>query len=114
LTSNLARADISVAEKYRKIIEAYQIEIEYGKTLEAYRGQLNERQVTFVKIGRLALFYQTLDQRETGVWNINTSLWQLVEDGEIIRSVNLATKIARKQQAPELLLVLAQGADVTP
>jgi len=62
LKSNQSRADLSIAEKYRKILEAYQIEIDYGKTLEAYQQAHEGHQVTFVKIGRTAFFYQSLDQ----------------------------------------------------
>ena len=38
----LPRADVSLADKYRRILEAYQIESDYGRTLEAWRGELNQ------------------------------------------------------------------------
>ena len=107
LRNNMIKADLSVAEKYRKILEAYQVEIEYGKTLEAYQGELDGRQVEFVKLGRTALFYQSLDKAVFGVWNKHQQTWQTVDDSEVKQSVDVAIKIARKQRSPELLTILA-------
>ncbi|MCG8488452.1 MAG: DUF3450 domain-containing protein [Chromatiales bacterium] len=103
----MIRADISVAQKFRKILEAYQIEIEYGKTLEAYEGMIGEKRVNFLKLGRVAFFYQSLDKSNAGVWNKHQGAWQAVEDWEVKQSITMGMKIARKQHAPELLTVMA-------
>ena len=34
----MERQDVTVAEKFRKVTEAYQIENDYGSTIEAYKG----------------------------------------------------------------------------
>ncbi len=73
LKNMMVRADITISEKYRLILEAYQIELDYGQTLEAYEGLLgtgaDARTVEFVKLGRVSLMYQTLDGSETGYWD---------------------------------------------
>ena len=75
----MTQADVSISEKYRRIIEAYQIELEYGRTLEAYEGLIGEgtdaRTVDFVRLGRVSLMYQTLDGTETGYWNAEEKKW---------------------------------------
>lgn len=105
LNTIMKRADITVAEKYRKILEAYRIEIEYGKTLEAYDGELDQRNVSFLKVGRIGFFYRTPDSRSYAIWNHQQQSWQDVTDHEVIKSIDLGLKIARKQQSPELLTI---------
>ena len=55
LKEMMGRADVSTSEKYRRILEAYQIEMEYGRTLDAYPGKLGEgesaKTVQFVRLG---------------------------------------------------------------
>lgn len=100
------RADVSLAEKYRRILEAYQIESDYGRTLEAWRGELpvegGTRSVEFLRLGRTMLYYQTLDAHESGWWNPNTRAWEVL-DGSARRPITKAIAIARQQQAPTWL-----------
>ncbi len=102
----MARADVTVAEKYRRILEAYQIEMEYGRTLEAYDGLLGEgdagRSVAFLRVGRVTLLYQTRDGRETGYWDRDQAKW--VIDSSWTAAVRDGLKIARRQGAPDLVL----------
>ena len=35
------RVDVTVAEKFRQVLEAYQVELEYGRTIEAYTGTVD-------------------------------------------------------------------------
>ena len=106
LKSLMDRADVSVSEKYRRILEAYQIENEYGRTIEAYRGS-QERDgktltVDFLRVGRIALVYQTLDGSVTSVWNHKSNQWQDL-GSEFKKSVQEGLRMARKQSAPNLL-----------
>ena len=104
----LARADISLAEKYRRILEAYQIESDYGRTLEAWRGELQtesgSRSVEFLRLGRVMLYYQTLDAHESGWWNPQSGAWEVL-DGSARRPLTQAIAIARQQQAPDYLVL---------
>jgi hypothetical protein len=106
LIEMMNRADVSTSEKYRRILEAYQIENDYGRTLEAYRGLVNNNgenlTVDFLRMGRLLLIYQTLDGKEQALWNQSTKSWTVV-DGSFKRSIRDGLRIARKQATPELL-----------
>ena len=112
LYDTMKRADVTVAEKYRKILESYQIEIEYGKTLEAYAGNIRDRKVNFLKVGRTAFFYQTLDKQQYAVWDKHDQAWKQVKDHEVQQSIDLGMKIARKQHSPELLTIMASQVEV--
>ncbi len=101
----MARADVSTSEKYRRILEAYQIEMEYGRTLEAYDGKLGEgedaKTVQFVRMGRVSLMYQTPDGELTGYWDATQKKW--VEDSSYSHDTREAIRVAKKQGAPDLL-----------
>ncbi|GAG30758.1 unnamed protein product, partial [marine sediment metagenome] len=79
----MTRADVTNAEKYRQIMEAYQIENEYGRTIESYRGAVElagrETTVDFLRFGRISLVYQSLDQADSGVWNRETRSWDRLD-----------------------------------
>ncbi len=114
LESLMKRADVTVAEKYRKILEAYQIEIEYGKTLEAYQAMLDDKKVHFLKVGRIAFFYQTLDGTDFGVWHPQQKKWLAVDNREVRKSITMGLKIARKQRSPDLMTIMASTVEVSP
>ncbi|MBM4269050.1 MAG: DUF3450 domain-containing protein [Deltaproteobacteria bacterium] len=107
LTELLDRADVTTSEKYRRILEAYQIEMEYGRTLEAYDGKISdengERTVNFLRVGRVALMYQTLDGGETGYWDAAQKKW--VVDPEYEHAIKDGLRVAKKLGAPDLLVV---------
>ena len=100
------RSDVAESEKYRRILEAYEVEMEYGRTIEAYRGQLDAggktRTVNFLRIGRVVLAYQTLDDREAGVWNQNEGTWEVL-DARFRSALDRGIRIAQKQTAPDLI-----------
>lgn len=102
----LKSANVSVAEKYRRLVEAYQIESDYGRTLEAWRGTLGEsaqvRVVNFLRLGRVMLFYQSLDGREQGYWDARKGDWKALPDS-YRRTLEQGLSIARQQQTPVML-----------
>jgi hypothetical protein len=114
----LTRSDVTVAEKYRRLLEAYQIENGFGHTIEAYAGDLERdgttREVDFLRVGRVALFYQTRDGAESGSWSGGG--WETIDDG-YASAIRQGLRIANRQAAPDLLLLplpaapaLAEGA----
>lgn len=102
----MGRSDVTLAEKFRKMLEAYQIENDYGRTIEAYTGDVETRggtrKVDFLRIGRIALIYQTLDGEEAGVYDADNRAWVVLDDS-YRTSIRQGLRIARKQAAPDLL-----------
>jgi hypothetical protein len=102
----MTRAAVNNSEKYRLIMEAYETENEYGRTIEAYRSSLErdgrEVKVDFLRFGRIALVYQTLDGRESGVWNQTKKRWDPL-DASYRTAIREGLRIARKQAAPDLI-----------
>lgn len=106
LRNKMDRADITVAEKFRQVLEAYSIEAEYGRKLETYQDTLTvggqERQVNILAVGRVALMYQTTDTQLSGAWDKEQGAWVELDDsyrGPILEGI----RIAKKQAAIDIL-----------
>lgn len=117
LSGLINRPDLSVAEKYRQVMEAYQIETEYGRTIEAYRGRLEshglDRLVELLRIGRVALIYRSLDGNEMGVWHQPSHSWKLLPE-DYRSALHQGFRIANKQMAPDLLKIPVRAPEVLP
>jgi hypothetical protein len=103
LQQMMTRGDVAIAEKFRRIAEAYQVEMEYGRTLEAYQGRIDDKTVEFLRVGRVSLMYRSLDGAETGYWDADARRW--VRDDTYHAMIAAGLKVARKQAAPDLLSV---------
>ena len=105
LTNLMERPDVLTSEKYRRVTEAYQIELDYGHTIEAYEGEIEvdgeARTVAFLRYGRLGLYYMTLDGLTIGHWDTEQDAWVELDD-EYRASLDRALRIARKQLPPDL------------
>ena len=106
LKAIMPRADVVISEKYRKILEAYQIELDYGRTFDTYEGRLgtgpDARTVEFARLGRVSLMYRTLDGSETGYWDAQKKDW--VADPSYREAVEKAIDVAGGGD-PDLLTV---------
>lgn len=107
LRSNIDRADVSVAEKFRGVLEAYNIELQYGRGIDTYRGTIDmngsPRDVDFLRIGRITLVYQTTDGAMSGAWDAASSSWVDLPSGEYDAAIRKGIRIAKKQATIELL-----------
>jgi len=102
----------NLSEKYRRLVEAYQIELEYGRTMSAYKGTLDDgRDVDFVHLGRVTLLYRTVDGTEAGYWDAEKQTW--VADQNYNRVITEALSMARELTAPDLIRVPVPAAKET-
>jgi hypothetical protein len=108
LSDLMERQDITVAEKFRKVTEAYQIENDFGNTIEAFKGTLDIDNVTregeYLRIGRVALIWSTADGNESYVWDQPNRNW-LELGNEYRNNIKFGLQIANKQVAPDLVLM---------
>ena len=109
----MQREDVTVAEKFRKVTEAYQIENDYGKTIETYKDTLEvdgkTLELDFLRIGRVSFLYQSVDGDVSGVWNQKTRSWENADDNR--NGIKAGLKIAKKQVAPDLVILPVDSAE---
>lgn len=107
LRNNIDRSDLSVAEKFRQVLEAYKIELEYGRKIDAYKGTVAiggvDREVNFLRIGRIALLYQTTDTDVAGAWSQEQGEWVSLDAGTYRNALMKGLRIARKQASIEIM-----------
>jgi hypothetical protein len=88
------------------LLEAYQLEQDYGGTIAAWRGPLQfqgeQLSVEFLRLGRVALYFQSLDGKTSGYWNAQQDAW-LALDADFNRSMAQAMRVAKNMTAPQLL-----------
>ncbi len=104
----LQRSDVSVAEKFRKVMEAYQIENDYGSSSETYRQSLviddTTRDYNMLRIGRIGLYFQSDDSRITGAWDPAAGQYVILGN-EHRNEIKKGIRMAKDLIAPELLLL---------
>jgi hypothetical protein len=108
LNDILERSDVSVAEKFRKVMEAYQIEMDYGTSSEWYREELNVdgavREYNMLRVGRIGLYFQSDDTNITGWYNPDSGQYELLGNDHR-NEIRKGMRIARQLIAPELILI---------
>ncbi|MBT8091808.1 MAG: DUF3450 domain-containing protein [Gammaproteobacteria bacterium] len=111
----MERSDVSVAEKFRKVMEAFQIENDYGTSSEFYEQSLTIDGVTraynLLRIGRIGLYFQSDDTKVTGLWDNEQRTW--VVDDSVRNEVRKGLRMARQLIAPELIIVPVPAAEAS-
>ncbi len=103
LREALDAPDTSLADKYQHLWQAYQVEMGYGYGLETYTNALDDgTQVNFLRLGRLALYYLSLDGRQAALWNVQKQEWQSLPM-QYHPELKTAMRIAKGQATPRLL-----------
>jgi len=106
LQSMMEKADVSDAEKFRRLLTAYHIEAEYGSKMGEYQGDLTldgvQRTVNYFYLGRVVFVAVSLDSSSVWLWDRSVSNWTSVDAG-YARDINKAIRIAQKTDIPALL-----------
>jgi hypothetical protein len=98
--------EVSVSEKLRKAMEALLVEAEYGSTIEVYQQTIavddGPSLVNVFRLGRINLFYQTLDRKRCGFYDVAAAAWRPLP-ADFNRPIQTAIEIGSKRRPMELL-----------
>ena len=115
LRAMMERSDVAQAEKFRRVLESYEIDADYGRTIEAYKGTAEVagqvRDVNFFRVGRISLAYQTPDGSYSGAWNSAENAFVELPSSEFKSHIKAGLKVAKKEVAPDLLVIPVQAAE---
>lgn len=100
----MADPEAGIAEKYRRILEAYQIEADYGRSLGAERSEVDGHVVDVLRIGRTQLYSLGLDGKDGRYWDADKGKWEELER-RYLASVKKGLKIAHETTAADLLIL---------
>ena len=103
--SSWRSVDASPSEKFRRLMEAYQIEMEYGRTMSSYKQTLPDgREAEMVRLGRVSLMYRTVEDGETGYWDNERK--EFVADPDMAaRDRRGACASPKRSERPDLIIV---------
>ena len=109
LRALLSRSDVTVAEKTRRVMEAYQVENDYGRTIESYKDKLllgsASFDADFLRVGRVGLMYRIVGNGEVGYWSSSDAGWQPLPKVPYRRHIDQGIKVAKQEVAPELISI---------
>ena len=107
IKENLVAADIDVAEKFRQVIEAYQIENEYGRKIDSYQDIVNlngtDYEVDVLRIGRISMVCQTKDTTLSARWDASGNTWEVLDNVTYRNPIRNGIKMAKKQASINIL-----------
>jgi hypothetical protein len=110
----MANSNVTTSEQFRQVIEAYQIENQYGRQIQAYQGKLDfkgtEITVDFFNLGRTAHIALSLDGKSAWVWDNEARAWEELGD-EYLSAVVIAVRMANKLLPANLLKLPIKAAE---
>lgn len=106
LDKTLGDPEITMGEKFRKVMEALSIEAEYGNTVEVYQDMIdlgdNEVLVNIFRLGKISLFFESLDLATTGYYNPAKNQWERLPRAAN-RDIRMAVEIGSKQRPADIV-----------
>ena len=108
LTVILDDPDITIAEKYRKMMEALFVEAEYGNTVEVYREKIvvagTQVLADIFRMGRVALFFLALDRESAGIFDVAENQWHTL-DKTRVPAIEAVVEMAAKHRPMEVVVL---------
>jgi hypothetical protein len=103
--ASLAKPKVTASEQVRQVLEAYNIEAEYGRKIDTYEDTLADGTVVnILVIGRVGMFYQTKDEQSSGRWNNETGSWDDLP-GSYRKPIRNGIRMAKKLAPTDMLMM---------
>ena len=116
INDSINRADLDVAEKFRQVVEAYQVESEYGRKIDTYQDIIDidgqRVEVDVLRFGRIALVAQSKDTAITAAWNHEAKVWQQIDTGTYRNDVKKGILMAKKQASIDVITLPIRAPEV--
>lgn len=110
----MTQSNVTTSEQFRQVLEAYQVENQYGNKIRAYEGKINYQgtdiSVNFFHVGRVSFVAQSLDLKKAWVWDNSSRAWEALGD-EYLNAVTQAVRMGRNQTAPDILKMPVKAAE---
>ena len=101
----LANPDVSPAEQYRQVLNAFKIEVSFGQGIDSYEGTHPTRPgnvVNFLRFGRTSLVYMTKDETEVARYNTESKSWETLSGADALE-MRQAIRVSRGEAAPAIV-----------
>ncbi|MEP6342482.1 MAG: DUF3450 domain-containing protein [Maricaulaceae bacterium] len=101
----LSNPDVSPAEQYRVVLNAFKIEVSYGQGLDSYEGAHPTRAgnvVNFLRFGRTSFVYMSKDESELARYSLESKSWEPIS-GDKALSMRKAIRVAKGEAAPDVV-----------
>ena len=103
--SSMSKPKVTASEQVRQVLEAYNIEAEYGRKIDTYEDKLSDGTVVnILVIGRIGMFYQTKDERTSGRWDNEIGEWVELP-GSYRKPIRDGIRMAKKLAPVDMLLM---------
>lgn len=106
LKKTLDDPQIVLGEKFRKIMEALFIEAEYGNTVEVFQEKIflgdEDVLVNVLRLGRISLLFETLDQTTSGYFDLDENQWKALPQSAN-RDIRIAMEIGSKRRPADVV-----------
>lgn len=116
LEENIEKSEVDISEKFRQVLEVYQIENEYGRKMDSYSEIINlngqEYDVNVLRVGRIALVAQTKDTKLSAVFDKATKSWVELDNATYRNSIKNGIKMANKQASISVMTLPISAPEV--
>jgi Protein of unknown function (DUF3450) len=104
----IAKPGVTGAEKLRRVLEALQVEANYGNLVEVYQEKImvgdEEVYADMVRVGRLSVFWRTPDGKRVGEYDRAQHKWVPLEE-KYVRVINETREMALRLRSTEVVML---------